>query len=78
MRKVFVDTGANFAVKDQLKHGILQASFQNKTMQVTGRSGICKNFETMGYFQRGKIEVFIQRKRNLNCFRILVTGDQDE
>ena len=56
VHKVFVDTGANFAVKDQLKHGILKASFQNKTMQVTGPSGICKNFETIGYFQRGKIE----------------------
>ncbi|XP_015769464.1 PREDICTED: alpha-1,3-mannosyl-glycoprotein 4-beta-N-acetylglucosaminyltransferase C-like, partial [Acropora digitifera] len=78
VRKVFVDTGANFAVKDQLKHGILKASFQNKRMQVTGPSGSCKNFETIGYFQRGMIEVFVERNRKVNCFRILVTGDQDE
>ncbi|XP_067048797.1 alpha-1,6-mannosyl-glycoprotein 4-beta-N-acetylglucosaminyltransferase-like isoform X2 [Acropora muricata] len=78
VRKVFVDTGANFAASDQLKHGILQASFQNETMKEAGHSGRCKNFETIGYFQRGKVEVFVERKRNVNCLRILVTGDQDK
>ena len=78
VRKVFVDTGANFAVKDQLKHGILQASFQNETTKEAGHSGTCKNFQTIGYFQRGKVEVFVERNRNVNCLRILVTGDQDQ
>ena len=76
VRKVFVDTGANFAARDQLKHGILQASY--KTMEVNGRSSMCKNFETIGYFQRGKVEVFVEGNRKVNCLRILVTGGQDE
>ena len=74
VRKVFVDTGANFAARDQLKHGILQAFFQNKTMEEAG----CKNFETIGYFQQGKVEVFVEGNKKVNCLRILVTGGQDE
>ena len=78
VRKVFVDTGANFAARDQLKHGILQASFQSKTIEVKSRPGVCKNFETIGYFQRGKVEVFVEGNRKVNCLRILVTRGQDE
>ena len=58
VRAVFVDTGSNFAPTDQLKSGVLQASFQgdgNET-QVNDSSN-CRHFETIGDFKNGRVKV---------------------
>ena len=79
VRTVFVDTGSNFAPTDQLKSGVLQASFQrddNET-QVNDSSN-CKDFVTIGDFKDGKMKVSLHENRKLFCLRILVRRDQTE
>ena len=79
VRAVFVDTGSNFAPTDQLKSGVLQASFQgdgNET-QVNDSSN-CRHFETIGDFKNGRVKVSLHENRKLFCLRILVRRDQAE
>ena len=74
--KVFVDTGSYIAPEDQLQSAVLQASFNNKKEQQTGGSGNCKDFEKIGDFKRGKVEVTFDGGKNATCLRVLVINSQ--
>ncbi|XP_068702946.1 alpha-1,3-mannosyl-glycoprotein 4-beta-N-acetylglucosaminyltransferase C-like [Montipora foliosa] len=73
-REVFVDTGSLIAYEDQLKSGVLQASYQTNE----GTTGHCIDFETIGDFKTGKVKVSLTSERKLLCLRILVTDSQDK
>ena len=78
IRKVFVDTGSYIAPGDRLQSAVLQASFYNKKDQHTNSYGInnCTEFETIGDFQTGKVEVTLNEDKNTTCLRVLVTKPQ--
>ena len=79
VRTVFVDTGSNFAPTDQLKSGVLQASFQSDDNETqVNDSSNCKDFVTIGDFKDGKMKVSLHENRKLFCLRILVRRDQTE
>ena len=73
VRKVFVDTGSNLAMKDFLRSGVLQASFS-----VSGtNSSSCGKFDTVVPFKDGRAQVTFTKKK-IDCLRILVTKNQNE
>ncbi|KAL9950749.1 hypothetical protein ACROYT_G043304 [Oculina patagonica] len=73
VRKVLVDTGSYIAPKDQLQAAVLQASFKNE--QQISESSKCKDFETVGEFKKGKVEVtFDGAGKNITCLQVLVTS----
>lgn len=76
IRKVFVDTGSCISPNDQLYSAVLQTSFNNKHEQQTNGIKICTEFETIGNFQHGKVEVTFNEGKNTSCLRVLVTQNQ--
>ena len=79
VREVFVDTGSFNAPKDILRSGVLQASFQNeKIPDESNKDPQCKDFETMGHFENGRLKISLSQSRKVNCLRILVTRGQSE
>ena len=73
VREVFVETGSYLAPADQLKSGLLQASFQNNAtkMETNGVTN-CGNFETIGVFKDGRVKVSLNESRKVFCLRVLV------
>ena len=76
VRKVFVDTGSHVAPKDQLQSAVLQASFENEKEKQANSTLNCQDFETIGEFKNGKVEVTLNGRKETTCLRVLVTKDQ--
>ncbi|XP_078361234.1 alpha-1,3-mannosyl-glycoprotein 4-beta-N-acetylglucosaminyltransferase C-like [Oculina patagonica] len=76
VRKVFVDTGSYIAPKDQLESAVLQASFNNENEKHVDGSLNCKEFETIGEFKNGRIEVALNGGKKATCLRVLVMKNQ--
>ncbi|KAL9964572.1 hypothetical protein ACROYT_G028229 [Oculina patagonica] len=76
VRKIFVDTGSYIAsTKDQLKSAVLLASFNNNN-ETSKELEICKDFETIGQFKKGKVEVTFDGGKNTTCLRVLVISSR--
>ena len=73
VRKVFVDTGSFLAPGDRLQSAVLQASFHNVSEKQANSSVNCKDFETIGKFKNGKVEVTLNNRKKATCLRVLVT-----
>ena len=76
IRKVFVDTGSHIAPEDQLESAVLQASFNKEDEKQTNGSLNCKQFETIGKFKKGKIELALNGSEKTTCLRVLVMKNQ--
>ena len=79
IHKVFVETGSYLAPKDRLQSGVLQASFQNESKDREANDTTnCKDFETIGDFEVGRVKVSLTGSRKVFCLRVLVTKNQNE
>ncbi|KAL9964435.1 hypothetical protein ACROYT_G028078 [Oculina patagonica] len=81
IKRVFVDTGSNLAIKDWLKSGVLQASFvsQNNNAQMHGtNTSSCGYFETIAPFEQGRANITFDNSKQTVCLRILVAQNQPE
>ena len=71
IHKVFVETGSYLAPKDRLQSGVLQASFQNESKEMEANDATnCKDFETIGDFEVGRVKVSLTGRRKVFCLRV--------
>lgn len=75
VQRVTVDTGSYYAKGDLLKYGVLQGSYQDDTL--SEKNDLCRDFEDLGSFSGGKVDMSPKSSNKVACLKILVTQRQD-
>ncbi|XP_068731578.1 alpha-1,3-mannosyl-glycoprotein 4-beta-N-acetylglucosaminyltransferase C-like [Montipora capricornis] len=75
IQRVTVDTGSYYAKHDLLKYGVLQGSYQDDTL--SEKNDLCRDFEDLGSFSGGKVDMSPKSSNKVACLKILVTQRQD-